>query len=280
MNLHYQSQNLACCRVTPVPRVEIRAHRTAFAPEVGLSICGRRAPPMRRRGHRPGQRKELDPPAVDPEITGKPVTQAGVPSDPNANMCSMLGIGDKAIVLHREGLRSIEIAHRLGVAQSTVHYHLRKLADEQLVVRRVTSDRSRAAIPANLPRSTKVPTREHVADLTARGMTRADIARQLGLTKSVVSYHARRLGEPFDDRCRRRYDWALVQSFYDDGNSLRECQRAFGFSSGSWHDAVRRGLIVPRPGFRPGRDLRGEHPAEPGAPKAAVAPPGPKGKPL
>jgi DNA-binding transcriptional ArsR family regulator len=96
-----------------------------------------------------------------------------------------------------------------------------------------------------------VPTRERVAELLRQGLSRAEAARRLGLTKSTVSYHARRLGEEIDDRCRRRYDWSAVQTFYDGGHTVRECQQAFGFSSAAWTDAVRRGLLVSRPRFKP-----------------------------
>jgi HNH endonuclease len=77
-------------------------------------------------------------------------------------------------------------------------------------------------------------------------MSRSAIAKALGLSKSTVSYHARRLGQPVDDRGARCYDWSEIQRYYDEGHSLRECLARFGFSRHSWHAAVRRGAIVPR----------------------------------
>jgi DNA-binding transcriptional ArsR family regulator len=65
------------------------------------------------------------------------------------------------------------------------------------------------------------------------GVRRIDIARQLGISKSTVSYHARRLGEDVDARFACRYDWAVVQAYYDEGHSMRACRREFGFSSAS-----------------------------------------------
>src|SRR5438874_1867452 len=73
-------------------------------------------------------------------------------------------------------------------------------------------------------------TRRQVAALLGAGMTRLEAARRLGLAKSTVSYHARRLGLPIDERCNRRYDWAEIQRFYDNGHSVTECQAHFGFS--------------------------------------------------
>lgn len=93
----------------------------------------------------------------------------------------------------------------------------------------------------------QVTTRRRVAALLAKGLSRAEAARQLGLSKSTVAYHARRLGAPVDPRGARRYDWAAVQAYYDAGHSVRECQAAFGFSKQTWHAAVKRGAIKARP---------------------------------
>jgi hypothetical protein len=89
------------------------------------------------------------------------------------------------------------------------------------------------------------------AQLLGRGVARAEIARQLGLSKATISYHARRLGGEIDERCARRYDWDAVQRHYDEGYSVRQCMESFGFSSASWFDAVKRGAIVPRPAAIP-----------------------------
>jgi hypothetical protein len=82
--------------------------------------------------------------------------------------------------------------------------------------------------------------------MLTRGMTRAAIAKTLGLSKSTVSYHARRLGHPVDERGARRYDWPEIQRYYDDGHSVRDCIARFGFSRQTWHAAVQRGAITPR----------------------------------
>jgi DNA-binding CsgD family transcriptional regulator/5-methylcytosine-specific restriction endonuclease McrA len=154
-------------------------------------------------------------------------------------------IADQITALRLAGLPSREIAHRLGVAQSTVGYHLRRASESTATPRpELTGPTSRGA-------SRSVPTRTLVEALLRRGLTRAEIAQRLGLAKSTVSYHARRLGAEMDDRCARRFDWRAVQRYYDAGHSVRECARAFGFSTWSWHQAVNRGELVPRPKFRP-----------------------------
>ena len=99
--------------------------------------------------------------------------------------------------------------------------------------------------------SSPVDTRERVAELLCEGMSSAGIARELGVAKSTVCYHRRRLGYEVDARCNRRYDWAEVQRYHDAGHSARACHAHFGFSTKTWHDAVQRGVLVPRPAAAP-----------------------------
>jgi HNH endonuclease len=90
-------------------------------------------------------------------------------------------------------------------------------------------------------------TRERVRALLSAGWTQGAIARALGLAPSTISWHARRLGYPPNGKCRRRYDWAEVQRYYDAGHSIRECASHFGFSTETWHAAVQRGAVTSRP---------------------------------
>jgi 5-methylcytosine-specific restriction endonuclease McrA len=66
-----------------------------------------------------------------------------------------------------------------------------------------------------------------------------------------VTYHARQLGEEINKRFAKRFDWSLVQAYYDAGHSVRECAKVFGFSTWGWSEAVKRGAVTPRPGFKP-----------------------------
>ncbi len=50
---------------------------------------------------------------------------------------------------------------------------------------------------------------------------------------------------PFADR-RRKYDWAAVQAYYDQGHTYRQCKAHFGFEAASWTKAVRRGELKAR----------------------------------
>ena len=98
-------------------------------------------------------------------------------------------------------------------------------------------------------------TRTEVAELVARGLPYSAIATRLGISKATVAYHARRTDTPGNPACGRRYDWAAVQSYYDAGHSVSECQVRFGFARGAWADAVRRGAVLPRPQATPLEDL-------------------------
>jgi transposase len=89
-------------------------------------------------------------------------------------------------------------------------------------------------------------TRHAVKALLEQGVQRAEIARRLGVSKPTVTYHARRLGFESEQAAARRYDWAAVRRYYDEGHSVRECCLRFGFSTHTWYEAVKRGLLVPR----------------------------------
>jgi DNA-binding CsgD family transcriptional regulator len=150
------------------------------------------------------------------------------------------------IELQRAGLSAPEIARQLGVAPTTVSYHLERLSG-------ISSRQDPGAPPE--PAQSKARTRDGVAQLLADGLSRVEIARRLLISKQTVSYHARRLGSTIDERCARRYDWSAVQRYYDQGHSVRDCVRAFGFSSASWSEAVKRGAITARPSATPIAEL-------------------------
>lgn len=148
------------------------------------------------------------------------------------------------LALHELGVPSLAIAHRLNVAQSTVHYHLRRATQPAPV---------RSVDPVAYGRKShlQTPVREQIAVLLREGLSQAEIARRLDIAKSTVSYHARRVCGRVDEPFARRYDWEVIQEFYDRGRGVRECARHFGFSTQTWYGAIRRGLITPRPRYRP-----------------------------
>jgi DNA-binding CsgD family transcriptional regulator len=160
------------------------------------------------------------------------------------------GIRDQIAELMEAGSSPNEIARRLGVAGPTVDYHIARIRS----VEEAAHDAGSSLSPPPVARK-QIATRELVADLLDDGLSRAEIARSLGLTKATVSYHARRLGVTVDARCARRYDWKAIQRYYDLGHSVRECQAQFGFSMQTWHAAVKRGVITARPAALPMEQL-------------------------
>jgi DNA-binding CsgD family transcriptional regulator/5-methylcytosine-specific restriction endonuclease McrA len=148
--------------------------------------------------------------------------------------------------LHSSGVPVPEIARRLRLAPTTVSYHVERILRREDVEQ-----------PAEPPESvvTTSKTREAVAGLLADGLTHVEIARRLGVSKPTVTYHAGRLGSPIDHRCGGRFDWTVIQRYYDEGHSVRDCIKAFGFSSASWSAAVKRGAIVARPSATPMSEL-------------------------
>jgi DNA-binding transcriptional ArsR family regulator len=96
-----------------------------------------------------------------------------------------------------------------------------------------------------------VRTREAVAALRAQGLSATRIAVELGVSKSTVCYHLRRLGEQPDTRYNRRYDWEAVQRFYDERHSIAQCLDHFGMTRASFVAATRRGAVRTRPRRKP-----------------------------
>lgn len=94
-----------------------------------------------------------------------------------------------------------------------------------------------------------------VAELLRSGHSVSEIARDLGVSKPTVCYYARKLGVPPSEKFNRRYDWAEIQRYYDEGHSVRHCQKRFGFSNKAFTDAVLRGTVITRPQGVPMCDL-------------------------
>lgn len=94
-------------------------------------------------------------------------------------------------------------------------------------------------------------TREAVAELRSHGLSGAEIARRLGISKPTVCFHLRMLGVPPAVEFAKRYDWEAICAYYEAGHSMTECMTVFGFSRNAWWDAIRRGVITPRPRLEP-----------------------------
>ena len=90
-------------------------------------------------------------------------------------------------------------------------------------------------------------TRAAVAVLLRRGHSRKEVAEILAISLPTVWYHARELGVDAEEKFGRRYDWAEIQRYYDEGHTVAECMAHFGFAKESWNSARRRGDVRGRP---------------------------------
>jgi transposase len=145
--------------------------------------------------------------------------------------------------LLQAGVSLAEVSRRTGIAYNVVRHHRDCLYASDAATG-VADGPDREACTA-----------DEVRRLLDEGCSRAEVARRLDISKSTVSYHAKRFGMEMDQRTSRRYDWTIVQAYYDDGHTVRECQQHFGFSSATWTNAVRRGDAVARPAAMPIEEL-------------------------
>lgn len=179
------------------------------------------------------------------------------------------------------GTPRVEIAAHLGVSPSTITRYARLLGFPDARTRKSLTDWTavqdhydqghsidecrdrfgfsygawdKAVMRGDLvsrPRSEKQlarKTRDAVEQLIAEGLTQAEVGRELGLSKSTVAYHMRKLGRRGDPRFALRYDWSEVQRAIDEeGLPMGKCLERFGFCAETWRDAIARGAITPRP---------------------------------
>ena len=166
------------------------------------------------------------------------------PSDGRGNMCSMEDgrrrYDWEAIRGYYEAGHSVtECQERFGISTGA-WYHAAERGD---------------IVPREMQRRPRGQTRSQVALLLEEGLTPADIARLLGVSKPTVSFHMRKLGIEARTGPARRYDWEAIRAYYLEGHSATACQRRFGFSRNAWADAIERGVIEPRPRLEPFESL-------------------------
>jgi len=67
---------------------------------------------------------------------------------------------------------------------------------------------------------------EKILNLLRQDWTYNAIVAEVGCSKSNVNYYARKLGTA---KKLRVYDWAIIQDYHNQGNSLQHCMKHFGF---------------------------------------------------
>lgn len=85
-----------------------------------------------------------------------------------------------------EGRTPSEIAQALGLARTTVYYHVQRLREEA-----ATDPQAVEHVPIPVRARWSVETRARVQHLFAEGLSRAEIAQAVGVSRPTVSYHAR-----------------------------------------------------------------------------------------
>jgi transcriptional regulator with XRE-family HTH domain len=155
-------------------------------------------------------------------------------------------LDDRMHSLLAAGVSPAEVARRTGIPFTVVRYHRDRLRGREASTQHQLDEKASAETPHR-----HASTGDEVCRLLEAGCSRAEVARRLGVSRSTVSYHAKRVGMSMDQRAARRYDWSIIQAYYDAGHSVRECVERFGFSGASWTSAVRRGDAVARPTAMP-----------------------------
>jgi hypothetical protein len=90
-----------------------------------------------------------------------------------------------------------------------------------------------------------------VQALLEAGLSGAEIARRLGISKSAVSYHKRRLGHPIDARCNPALRLGGGPAFLRRGPHDQPMPGAVRLRRKTFMDAVPRGVLISRPQAAP-----------------------------
>ena len=87
-----------------------------------------------------------------------------------------------------------------------------------------------------------------ITEAIQTGQSYSLIAKQFSVSKSTVTYYARKLGlvKTRGGRCGVQYPWSEILYYYRDGHSYRGCHEKFGISLGGMVKAGKRGLFIPR----------------------------------
>ena len=87
--------------------------------------------------------------------------------------------------------------------------------------------------------------KDRIIELLKAGKSYDEIVAAVGCSKATITYHAKRLG--LSSPRRPTYDWAAIQSYYNEGHSAQECRDKFGCSNGAMSEAVNRRVFKHRP---------------------------------
>lgn len=128
--------------------------------------------------------------------------------------------------LHAQGLTDSEIAQKLGVRLSSVHYMRKTILQ----------------LPSNtLARIEAV--KDTIRELHAQGLTDLEIAHRMGYAVSTINGHRRQMGLPFNPQVRPQRRYTVYKRKTDEllaFGSARECAKQLGITLASFYSAVSR----------------------------------------
>jgi hypothetical protein len=83
--------------------------------------------------------------------------------------------------------------------------------------------------------------KDKIITLLKQGHKYTEIIAIVGCSKSVIAYHANRIG--LSKFKKGKYDWKEVQDYINEGNTVRATIRHFGMSTRAWLKATRAGEV-------------------------------------
>jgi 5-methylcytosine-specific restriction endonuclease McrA len=85
--------------------------------------------------------------------------------------------------------------------------------------------------------------KDEIIALLKKGRKYTEIVEEVGCSKSVIAYHANRIG--LSKFRKGKYDWQVVQEYINEGHTVKTTIRYFGMSTRTWLKATRAGDVKP-----------------------------------
>lgn len=82
---------------------------------------------------------------------------------------------------------------------------------------------------------------DRIKDMLIKGDSYRTIRKEIGVAMSTIAYHAKQIGLQKYTSDAKRYDWLIIQSYYDEGRTISELTKKFGVTYKSVMAAHGRG---------------------------------------
>jgi len=93
---------------------------------------------------------------------------------------------------------------------------------------------------------TKPKRGKEIRGLLKSGATCAEVVKKIGVKRSTVDYHAKKIGVSILVGHYRKYNWSDIQNDITGGMTVKEIREKHGFAVGSYTKAVNRGELNPK----------------------------------